>query len=241
MANASLRGKKVVVVGGSSGIGYAVAEAALAEGASVVIASSNPENVSAAAGRLGAGAEGLALDVRDAGAIATFYEGLGAFDHLAYTAGDWGQGARFAGQQELDPDAAQALLRVRFWGAFNLAYRARNQIAADGSITLTDGMLAHRPMKGAALSTAFGGALEHLTMGLAMDLAPVRVNCVCPGLVLTERVAQMTEEMRRAWTARLPLPRPGEPGEVAQAYIYSMRAGYTTGQVLRVDGGGSLV
>lgn len=238
---AALNGKTVVVVGGSSGIGYAVAAAAIGEGARVVIASSSADNVAAAAKRLGGGAEGRALDVRDGGVIGAFFADLGRLDHLAYTAGDWAAGGRFAAQLELEPEAAGALLQVRFWGAKAAAMAAAPHMAEGGSITFTGGMLAHRPMRGAALSTAFGGALEHLTMGLAMELAPIRVNCVCPGLIATERVAQMSEEMRRAWTGRLPLPRPGEPEEVAQAYLYCMRAGYTTGQTLRVDGGGSLV
>jgi NAD(P)-dependent dehydrogenase (short-subunit alcohol dehydrogenase family) len=237
----SLRGKKVVVIGGTSGVGYAIAEAALSEGASVVVASGNPDNVSAAAGRLGDGVEGRPLDVRDAGAVASFFEALGTFDHLAFTAGDWAAGHRFASQLDLDSEAAYALMQVRFWGAKTAAAHASKHIADGGSITFTSGMLGHRPMKGAPLTAAFVGALEHLTMGLAMELAPVRVNCVCLGLILTPPVMQMGEEMRRGWTARLPIPRPGEPGEAAQAYIYCMRAGYTTGQTLRVDGGGSLV
>ncbi|HEY1560763.1 MAG TPA: SDR family oxidoreductase [Caulobacteraceae bacterium] len=241
MANASLKGKKVVVVGGSSGIGYAIAEAALAEGAKVVIASSKAENVTAAAARLGGDAEGRPLDVRDSAAVAGFFAGLGAFDHLAYTAGDWAEGRRFASQLELEPEAGMALMQVRFWSAKTAAIHASRNLASGGSITFTSGMLGHRPMKGAPLTAAFVGALEHLTMGLAMELAPVRVNCVCLGLIRTPPVMQMSEEMVRGWTARLPLARAGEPDEAAQAYIYCMRAGYTTGQTLRVDGGGSLV
>ena len=89
--------------------------------------------------------------------------------------------------------------------------------------------------------TAVAGAIEHLTRGLAVDLAPVRVNAVCPGIVLTDRTKQLPEEMLKAFTARLPLPRGGEPAEAAEAYLYLMRAGYTTGQVLWVDGGGAVV
>ncbi|HEY1879659.1 MAG TPA: SDR family oxidoreductase [Caulobacteraceae bacterium] len=241
MSNASLTGKRVVVVGGSSGIGYAIAEAALSEGASVIIASSNADNVAAAAARLGSGAEGRPLDARDPDAIAAFFDGLGTIDHLAYTAGDWAAGRHFASQMDLDPAAAAALLQVRFWGAKTAAASASKHMAEGGSITFTSGMLGHRPMRGAPLSAAFGGAVEHLTMGLAMELAPVRVNCVCLGLILTPPAMQMSEELRSAWTARQPLARPGEPGEAAQAYVYCMRAGYTTGQTLRVDGGGSLV
>jgi NAD(P)-dependent dehydrogenase (short-subunit alcohol dehydrogenase family) len=122
---------------------------------------------------------------------------------------------------------------------------AARTIATGGSITLTDGTIAHRPRKGAALSTAMAGAIEHLTRGLAVDLAPVRVNAVCPALVLTEVWDSIPEEVRaqrlRRMTEHQPLPRPGSPAEVAQAYLYLMKGGYTTGQVLKVDGGATLV
>jgi len=130
---------------------------------------------------------------------------------------------------------------VRFWGALSAAKHGCRTIAEGGSITLTGGLLAHRPMKGAPLATMVAGAIEHLTRALAVDLAPVRVNAVCPGIVLSERTKQLPEERLRMFTARLPLARGGEPAEAAQAYLYLMRGGYTTGQVLLVDGGGSVV
>jgi NAD(P)-dependent dehydrogenase (short-subunit alcohol dehydrogenase family) len=110
-----------------------------------------------------------------------------------------------------------------------------------GSITLTDGMIAHRSRKGAAISTAMAGAVEHLTRALAVELAPIRVNAVCPGLILTEiwdaiPEAQRQERLARM-TKRLPINRVGTPREAAEAYLYLMRGGYTTAQVLRVDGG----
>lgn len=236
MAANSLSGKKVVVIGGASGIGFAVAQAALGEGASVVVASSQPANVEAAAGRLGAGAVGSAVDVTDEAAVAGFFERLGAFDHLVFTAGDWagGFGSPVA---QFDLTAAKASLGVRFWGALVVVKHACRAIAQNGSITLTDGMLAHRPMKGAALATAMAGALEHLTRALAVELAPVRVNAVCPGLVLTERNRAMPAATVGRFTDGQPLARAAEPAEVAQAYLYAMRGGYTTGQVLMVDGG----
>ena len=101
--------------------------------------------------------------------------------------------------------------------------------------------MANRPRKGIPLTTAFSGAVEHLARGRAADLAPIRVNAVCPGLVLTEHVAKWPEESIRRMTARLPLPRAGDPAEVAQAYLYLMRAGYTTAQVIIADGGAMLV
>ena len=89
--------------------------------------------------------------------------------------------------------------------------------------------------------TAAAGAMESLARGLAVDLAPVRVNAVCPGLILTERVRQMPEERVRGYVAGLPLPRAASPDEAATTYVYVMLNSYVTGQVLAVDGGGLLV
>lgn len=237
---ASLKGKKVVVIGGTSGIGLAVVRAALDDGAKAVVASSQQSGVDTAAKKLGPHAEGSALDVKNEEDVKRFFEGVGHFDHLVFTAGDW---TSFSGGRlgELDLAAAAGAFTVRFWGALAAIKHGHRQIAEGGSITLTDGMMAHRPRKGMAVATAMLGAIEHLVKGLAVDLAPVRVNAVCPGFVLTERARSFPEEMRKRFTDRLPLPRGADPAEVAEAYLYLMRGGYTTGQVLRADGGGSLV
>jgi len=92
-------------------------------------------------------------------------------------------------------------------------------------------MLAHRSRKGASLATAIGGAIEHLTRGLAIDLAPVRINAVCPGLILKEDVKHMPEEVLRSQVVPLPMPRGGSPIEAATAYVYSMLNSYATGQI----------
>jgi NAD(P)-dependent dehydrogenase (short-subunit alcohol dehydrogenase family) len=241
MAADPLHGKKVVIVGGTSGIGLAVAGAALERGAKVVVASSQQAGVEAALGRLGDGAEGSTIDVNDEANVADFFERLGAFDHLVFTAGDWGAMGGAASLADLDLTAARDAFGVRFWGALAVIKHGYGRIGAGGSITLTDGMLAHRPRKGAPVSTAMLGAVESLARSLAVDLAPMRVNCVCPGLVLTERSSAMPEAVLQRFTSRLPLARGAEPVEVAEAYLYLMRGGYTTGQVLRVDGGGSVV
>jgi NAD(P)-dependent dehydrogenase (short-subunit alcohol dehydrogenase family) len=102
-------------------------------------------------------------------------------------------------------------------------------------------MLAHRPMPGAPLTTASAHTTEGLAMGLARDLAPIRVNAVCLGLIMSEQVLNMGEAMIRSFTGNLPLPRGGTVEEAAEAYLYLMRATYVTGQIVRVDGGGSLV
>lgn len=238
----TLRDARILVVGGGSGIGFAVASAAMAEGAAVTIASTNPEKLSSASERLG-GVETAVLDITDEAAVAAFFAGSGQFDHIASTAGDWGK-ARRGPFVEMDMDDAKALFGVRFWGSAILAKHGVARVAKGGSITLTAGTSAYKPQKGSVMATAMAGSVEHLTWGLAVEFAPdVRVNAVFPGGVATEIFKGLPDTLRQAEEARFqrqPLPRIGEPGEVAEAYLYLMKAGYTTGQVLVVDGGGVL-
>lgn len=239
----SLKAKRIVVIGGTSGIGFAIAEAALREGATVVVASSNAAKVEAAVKSLSSGVSGVIVDVTSESSVELAFAEIGSFDHLVTTAGDWK--ARRGPVVEMDLEAAKWNFAVRFWGALAAVKHAHKSIAAGGSITLTDGMVAHRPSKGSAVATAMAGAVEHLTRGLAVDLAPIRVNCVCPGLIRTGVWESIPEERRaeqfERMTKRQPLSRVGEPSEAAEAYLYLMRGGYTTGQVLHVDGGLSVV
>ena len=239
-----LDGKRIVIIGGTSGIGLAVAQGAIADGAQVVVGSSQAANVESATRQLGERASGHAINVRDEATVAAFFGQTGPFDHLVFTAGDWGgRGPRVM----TDTDLAKAadLYAVRYWGALAAIKHGLPRLREGGSITLTNGMIAHRPRKGTALSTGMAGGIEHLTRGLAVDLAPIRVNAVCPGAIRTEVwnsiPAETREERFKEMTVRLPIARIGEPAEVAEAYLYLMRAGYTTGQVLLVDGGSSLV
>jgi NAD(P)-dependent dehydrogenase (short-subunit alcohol dehydrogenase family) len=239
-----LDGKRIVIIGGTSGIGFAVAEGAIADGAEVVVGSSQAANVETATRKLGNRASGEVIDVKAEDTVAAFFGKVGPFDHLVFTAGDWGgRGPRV--MTETDLAKAADLYAVRHWGALATIKYGLAQMRGGGSITLTNGMIAHRPRKGTALSTAMAGGIEHLTRGLAVDLAPIRVNAVCPGAIRTQVwnsiPAENREQQFKSMTERLPISRIGEPNEVAEAYLYLMRAGYTTGQVLLVDGGGSVV
>jgi len=237
----SLQGARILVVGGGSGIGFAVAQAAVAEGAEVVIASTNAGKLASAAERLGSVQSAL-LDLTNEAGVAAFFAGAGRFDHIVSTAGDWGK-ARRGPFVEMDLDEAATLFGVRFWGAAKLAKHGAKALRPGGSLTLTSGMSAFRPQKGSVMATAMSGSVEHLVYGLAVELAPLRVNGVFPGGVATEIFQGLPEATRQAEEARFasqPLPRIGEPGEVAQAYLYLMKCGYVTGQILQVDGGGAL-
>ncbi len=237
----TLEGKKVLVIGGSSGIGFAVAQVALGQGANVTIASSSEAKLDRSLKRLGGG-EGVCLDVTDEDRVRSFFDASGELDHIVFTAADWAQ-VEHSAFADLDLAASSVLFGVRFWGALAVAKHGAKRIVPGGSLTLTNGMAAHRPQKGMAVATAMAGAVEHLVLGLAVELAPIRVNGVCPGAIVTEAWDDVPPEFRKVQEERLsgqPLPRAGEPWEAAEAYLYLMRGTYTTGQVLRVEGGWSL-
>lgn len=237
----SIDGHSILVIGGSSGIGFAAASAALAQGAQVTIASSSADKLDSALKRMGGG-EGRVLDVTGEAAVEAFFARAEPIDHIVFTAADWGPVDQHA-FAETDLEQAARLFEVRFWGALRVVKHGARRVPPGGSITLTNGMAAHRPDKGMATSAAMAGAVEHLVLGLAVELAPVRVNAVCPGAIHTEAFDAVPPEFRAFQEARLagqPIPRAGTPRECAEAYLYLMRGTYTTGQVLRVEGGWTL-
>lgn len=238
----SLQNARILVVGGSSGIGFAVAQAAIAGGAEVVIASTQGDRLAAAAERLG-GAETAVLDIVDEALLAAYFANSGTFDHIVSTAGDWGK-ARRGPFTEMNLDDAQALFGVRFWGSAKLAKHGASALRDGGSLTLTSGMSAFRPQKGTVMATAMAGSVAHLVYGLAVELAPLRINGVFPGGVATEIFRGLPEALRNAEEARFAaqlLPRIAQPDEVAEAYLYLMKCSYVTGQILKVEGGATLV
>ncbi len=238
----TLNGQRIVVLGGSSGIGLATAQAAAREGARLVIASSRKDRVEAALATLPTGSEGHALDLADGDATEAFFAGLGRFDHLVFTAGETLQLGSLA---TTDLDTARRFFALRYWGAFNAAKFGSGSIDAGGSIVFTSGLAGRRPHAGWALGASICAAMEGLTRALAVELAPVRVNIVSPGVVKTPLWGNMAEADRgalyRQTAERLPVGHVGDATEIAEAYLYLMRQTYGTGQVLVVDGGAMLV
>jgi NAD(P)-dependent dehydrogenase (short-subunit alcohol dehydrogenase family) len=240
-----LKGKHVVVLGGSAGIGLAVAQRALREGAHVTVASHSVERVDRAVAQLRAIAPhvaGHAVDLRSQPAVGALFERLGRLDHLVYTAGEELVIKPLA---ELDLGAARAFFELRYWGALTAIQAARPHIAKDGSIVLTSGAAGHRPHPGFVLGASICSAMEAATRTLAVELAPIRVNIVVPGFVDTDLwsnvPAAAKEQMFREAAARLPVGRIGTADDVAEHYVSFMRGRYVTGQSLVVDGGGVLV
>ena len=231
-----LTGKQVVVIGGSAGIGLAVAQMALEQGASVRIGSRNPDRIDAALAILGAGAQGAEIDVSDDRSCEDFFAATGPIDHLVYTAGDWKRRKVTPGS-DFDMESAMSAFDIRFWGMLRTVNAAIPQISPSGSICLTSGLASQRPAKGQCMSSAVTRAVEHLTKALALDLAPVRVNVVVPGFVATEICSRMPTDRIEASVANLPIPRAGQPAEIAESYLSLMRSTYITGQSVIVDGG----
>jgi len=227
-------------MGGTSGIGFGVAKAALAEGASVVVCSSKESKVINALERLVGGerAAGEILDVSDEAAVKAFFEKTGKFDHLVYTAGD----RIVTGFPKLELSGFKAAFDVRLWGALLCAQHARHYVT--DSFTITSGTGAYHPHPGWAITASVTGALISAARNLALDLAPVRVNCVVPGAVDTELWEHLPEDVRQSQIndiiSKQPVKHIGTPEEVADVYMLAMKCTYLTGQDIIVDGGRSL-
>ena len=234
--------KRVVILGGSSGIGLAVAEQAESQGAKVVIASSNSERVENALQSLGRNAQGHTVDLSDERAIETLFGSLGMFDHLVFTAGD-----RLLLENLADTDLKQArqAFELRYWAALAAVKYASKNIRKGGSIVLTTGVAGQRPHKGWVVVASVCGTIEALTRALALELAPIRVNAVSPEMVRTNLWQNMTEpERERLYESvgnNLPVGRVGEAHDIAQAYLFLMQEEFSTGQTLVIDGGTVLV
>jgi NAD(P)-dependent dehydrogenase (short-subunit alcohol dehydrogenase family) len=238
----SLKSKRVVFLGGTSGFGLATALAAAEEGAEVVVVSSQQKRVDEALAALPPTSKGYAADLTDEKQVAVLFNQVGEFDHLVFTAGETLQ---LSDLSTLDFDAARQFYNLRFWGALMAAKYGSEHIRNGGSITLTNGIIGKRPWKGWTVAASITGAIEALTRALAVELAPIRVNAVCAGMVRTDLWGNIPETDREAMFSevgsKLLTGKIGEPADIAEAFLYLMRGSFTTGQIIVADGGGVLV
>ena len=242
MLNTSFESQRIVILGGTSGIGLATAERAAAEGAAVVVASSHPDRIDPALELLPDTAEGYTVDVRREDEVRDLFGRLGSFDHLAFTAGETLQIGPIA---ETDLDGARRALDVRLWGAYAAAKHAVRHLRPGGSIVLSTGVAGARPEPDWTVAASICGALDALTRALAVELAPLRVNAVSPGVVRSNLWREMSDEDRSAMydslSEALPVGRVGEVDDIAETFLYLMRNGYSSGTIVTVDGGSVLV
>jgi NAD(P)-dependent dehydrogenase (short-subunit alcohol dehydrogenase family) len=264
-----LSGTRVLIIGGTSGIGFAVARAALEHGASVLVASSRPEKVQSALSRLRAfypdeqftaRVAGTTVDLGDeptveanilalldkatqpdlfpSGAPPNAVDGRVLLDHIVFTAGDPLKILPLT-DPALDPAYIRAFSTVRVLGSLMLAKHVPAYMAqsARSSLTLTSGAVAMRPPPGYSVGAMLAYALIGLGRGLAVDLAPVRVNVVAPGAVRTEMFDGLPEEVIERLKERTLTGELGKPEDVAEGYLGVMKDGFVTGGVIQSDGG----
>jgi NAD(P)-dependent dehydrogenase (short-subunit alcohol dehydrogenase family) len=235
----------VVIIGGSSGIGLAVARRCLADGYRVVIAGRSAERLEVAVAELGGGGQLAATqaDIASKADLEVLFGTAGTVGHVVVTAADLPYGP----VGTLTEDSMLRAVHAKVLGPLLVAQAAASLLGETGSITYTSGIAAHRPAPGGILAATVNGALESMVRGLALELAPVRVNAVSPGWVDTpawQRIvpAPDARQARLAdMAARLPGRRNGRPEDVANAVAFLMSDGFVTGTVLHAEGGQLLV
>jgi NAD(P)-dependent dehydrogenase (short-subunit alcohol dehydrogenase family) len=242
MNNQTLANKRIILLGASTGLGLATAKAAAAEGARVVIVSSNQQKIDSALAQLPQGSEGYAVDLSKEENIKSFFEHAGRFDHLVYTAGE---NLTLKNISDTVVDEAIGFFNLRFWSAFAAVKYGAPHINEGGSISLTSGTANMRPGAGWSVASAICGAMEGFVRAMALELAPIRVNCVVPGVIKTNLWDAMPVAQRdglfQHMASSLPVKRVGEAEDVALGVIYLMKQQYGTGKSLVIDGGGALV
>jgi NAD(P)-dependent dehydrogenase (short-subunit alcohol dehydrogenase family) len=232
-----LSGQRVVVVGGTSGMGLATVRAAAAQGAEVV-----------AAGRRALddrepieGVRQAEVDVTDEASVRALFDGVGSVDHLFVSASPGSPGPFL----EQDLAAARTFVDGKLLGSWACARYAAPRMPAGGSITFVTGVAAVRPPGNAAMVTAAFAAIEALSRALALELGPLRVNTIRPGYTDSEMWSGLSDperdDLRRRVADALPAGRMGTPEDIAHAAVFLMTSHQTTGAVLEVSGGESLV
>src|SRR6266852_3770503 len=235
----SLKNATVVILGGSSGIGLATAKAARAEGAQVIITGRSAKRLQTARADLGDAVRMVVLDVADETGTRIFFQELDHLDHVFITAGTLVKDSRLA------PDSAtlRPAMDTRFWGALYAAKYGALKMNGSGSIVFMSGTAGQRPLDGASVASASCGAVEAFARALAVDLAPIRVNTIHPGLIDTpflDTLGERRNAFMTEYSKRLPVGRPGRSAEVADAVLFLMKNGFVTGITLTIDGGGVL-
>ncbi|RUU64209.1 SDR family oxidoreductase [Mesorhizobium sp. M2C.T.Ca.TU.009.01.2.1] len=237
--------QRILVVGGSSGMGLALAKRCLAEGAHVIVAGRGEAKLSAAREALGR-RDTLETAVADIGRedeVAALFRRIGRLDHIVSTAGAIEGAYRLLPEVELS--AAQRVVESKFYGPLLLAKHGAPILPPSGSLTFVSGIAAYRPAARGSVVAAVNAALEGLVRALAVELAPIRVSAVSPGWVDTpiwEFVAgDRKAETLAAMAERLPAGRVGRPEDIADAIRFLIGNGFTTGETLHVEGGHRLI
>ena len=230
--------QRILIIGGSSGMGLASARRLAEAGGSVTIASRSQARLDAALAQLPEGVTAQALDFTDRQSLDSALTAIGALDHLVLA----GAGAPAWGKfLEVDLAALRQAIDTKLIGYWNALQAAVPRLRPDGSATLLTGAASRAMMPGTAGLAAVNGAINRIGMTLSKELAPLRVNVISPGLVDTPAYESMPEEARRTLfggaAASLPVGRTGLPDDIADAVLFVVSNGFTTGALIDIDGG----
>jgi len=236
-----LQNQKIVIIGASQGMGLATARQLAAQGNAVIMASKTKNKIESAAQEIDKNAIGKVLDFTDEEAVKKFFEEVGSFDHLVLIGAGlpaWGP------LPQVDVVALKSAFDTKFFGYFISAKYALPHLRKDGSIVMVVGAAARKAIPGTAGVAAVNGAIVAMGKTMALELAPLRVNIISPGLVDTPAYDWMNAEQKAGFFkqmgGQLPVGRVGKSEEIAQAIELALSNGFLTGAVIDIDGGGSL-
>ncbi|MFF5208145.1 SDR family oxidoreductase [Streptosporangium sp. NPDC000396] len=235
----SLRGSRLVVIGAGAHTGRSLAVTASAAGADLVLAGPDLRALEQTAGEMAGPARVVPVDLSDEESIAKLAVEVGGFDHLVSTAAMPANGP----VTQLDLDAVRRAFAAKVIGPLLLAKHLAGQVRDGGSFTFFSGVAAWRPAPGRTVMATTNGALAFLVEALAVELAPIRVNAVSPGIVDSgswDAMGADKEAFLRGVAERNPARRVGTPEDLVQAVLFAIGNPYVTGTVLHVDGGGRL-
>lgn len=235
-----LTGRTVVLIGGGSGIGREVARMVVARGGAVLLGGRDGRRLEAAATELGPAASYGEVDTSVDESVTAFFSGVDRVDAIFTTAATY----RVGSLADLSLEDAASPMESKFWGQYRVIKAALPLLAADASIVLMSGAASARPAGAAPAYVAANAAIEGLARGLAVELAPIRVNAIAPGTIDGHLWANRPAEDREAAFSQYEeaslLRRTGTESEIAQAVLHLITNGFTTGSTLYVDGGYTL-
>lgn len=237
----TLQNQHVIVLGGSSGIGFATARLAHAQGAKLVLVARDAHQLEAASRALGGSARTAAFDVADEGAVSTFFEQSERIDHVVLAAG----GPFYASLAQMNFSEARRYFDSHIWPALYVARYAVPQMVPTGSVLFFSGTQIRRPAFGLSVVSVVGHATRTLTENFALELAPIRVNTIACGFVDTPLSASLLGEglkaRREELERTLPIHRVVQPEDVAKLAVHLMLNTAITGATYALDGGQSLL
>lgn len=229
--------KTLVIIGGTSGIGFATAKLAAKQNMQLIVTGFKSAEYTALKDELPTDTRFYQLDIADENAIKQFFAEIGEFDYLT-TPGSVTPKGNFL---TMEAAVAKSGFDSKFWGQYNAAKYGMRYIRDGGGILFFSGFVAHRPQKNLVVMASVNSAVEGLGRALAIELAPIRVNVVAPGIIDTPRYAGMSEQDRRVMfdqlAAKLPVGHVGQAKEVAETVLLLLQNTFMTGQTIIVDGG----